>query len=130
MLPLGHQLIIDGIRGAHSEYHWLPPNRERSCHIVSSSSGAGGLPLACPQDAEDAHTAIFVFVVVMFAVVFIGTIFVLVIRGRQVWGTRGRKMDATSPPSTPPPLDDDNAPPPSPQGATGSRGGGRGIRGS
>ena len=54
-----------------SEYHRLPPNRERSCHIILSSLGIGGLLLACPRDAEDNHIAIFVFVIVVFAVVFI-----------------------------------------------------------
>ena len=74
VLLLGRRLIIDGIKGAHSEYHWLPPNCKRSCHIISSSLGVGGLPLACPRDAEDAHTAIFVFVVIVFAVVLIITV--------------------------------------------------------
>ena len=105
-------MVIDGIRGAHSEYHWLPPNHERSCHIVSSSLDVGGLPLACPLDAEDAHTAIFVFVVVVFTAVFIVVIFVVVIHGRRAWGPRGREMDATLPPPTPPLLDDYDAPPP------------------
>ena len=70
------------------------------------------MPLACPRDAEDAHTAIFVFVVIVFALVFILVIFVVVICGRRAWGPRGHEIDAMFPPPTPPPLDDDDAPPP------------------
>ncbi len=92
-------MIIDGIKGAHSEYHWLPPNCERSCHIISSSLGVDGLPPGCPRDAEDAHTAIFVFFVVVFAVVLIVVVFDVVIRGRQAPPQpRFPKMKTTLPP--------------------------------
>ena len=60
----------------------MPLNRECGCHIILSSLGVGGLLLACPRDAEDAHTAIFVFVVVVFAIVFIVVVVAVVIHGR------------------------------------------------
>ena len=64
-----------------------------------------------PHDVENAHTAVFIFVVVVFAVVSIVVIFVIVIccRGRRAWGPRGREMDATLPPPLPS-LDDNDAP--------------------
>ena len=80
-----------------------------------------------PRDAEDAHTAVFAFIVVVFAIVFVIVAFIVVVRcrGRRALGPRGHAMKTL----TPPPLDVDDAPPP-PPGMAGSHGDGQGIKGS